>query len=158
MKAKDNRLLRLIAIFKLCKAITLVAVGVAALHFLHDNDAADSITRMATRIGLNPGSRYLDETLSKIVNLPARDVRDLGIGSFVYAALFLTEGTGLWLSKPWAEWFTSIITASLVPLELYELHRHPTISKAAILLLNVAVVVYLVMRIRRERRDTAAEA
>ena len=156
MKTRDNRLLRLIAIFKFFKAISLVAVGLAALHFLHDNDATGSITRMATRIGLSPGSRYLDEALAKLVNLPPRDVRDLGIGSFVYAALFLTEGIGLWLLQPWAEWFTSIITASLIPLEIYELHRHPTIGKVAILLLNVAVVVYLVLRIRRERHQPAA--
>jgi uncharacterized membrane protein (DUF2068 family) len=67
------------------------------------------------------------------------------------AALFLTEGVGLWLAKCWAEWFTAIITASLVPLEIFEVHRHPTITKVIVLLLNIAIVVYLVVRIRREQ-------
>ena len=41
-------------------------------------------------------------------------------------ALFLVEGVGLWLLKRWAEWLTVIITSSLVPIEIYEIHRHPT--------------------------------
>ena len=108
---------------------------------------------LAARLGLNPGGRYLDHALARLVNLPSRDFRDLGIGSFVYAALFLTEGTGLWLMKPWAEWFTAIITGSLVPLEIFEIHRHPTIVKVIVLLLNIAVVGYLFVRIRKEHSD-----
>ena len=55
--------------------------------------------------------------------------------------------------KPWAEWFTVIITASLLPLEVYEIHRHPTIPKVVVLVINIAVVGYLLLRIRRERSD-----
>ncbi len=152
-KTRNNRLLRLIAIFKLFKAVTLVVVGVGALHLLHDNNAAQVVSHLAARVGLNPGSRVLDHALARVVNLPQKDFRELGIGSFVYAALFLTEGIGLWLMKPWAEWFTAIITASLVPLEIFEIHRHPTIVKGIVLLLNLAVVGYLVLRIRKDRSE-----
>jgi uncharacterized membrane protein (DUF2068 family) len=151
MKTKNNGLLRLIAIFKLVKALTLIAVGVGALRLIHDSNVAEGVTQMAARFGFNPGGRYLDHALAKIANLPPRDFRDLGIGSFVYAALFLTEGLGLWLAKPWAEWFTAVITGSLVPLEIFEIHRHPTIIKVIVLLLNIAIVAYLVLRIRKEQ-------
>jgi len=153
VKSKDKGLLRLIAIFKLFKALTLIAVGIGALHLLHDNDAADSVAHMVARIGLDPGGRWVDHALAKIANLPPKDFKEFGIGSFVYAALFLTEGIGLWLMKPWAEWFTAIITASLVPLEIYEIHHKPTVAKVVVLLLNVAIVVYLGLRIRRERAE-----
>jgi len=148
---RDNRLLRLIAIFKLFKAITLIAVGLGALHLFHASDAADSISNLAARIGLDPGRSYVDHALARIANVPPKDFRNLGIGSFIYAALFLTEGTGLWLMKSWAEWFTAIITASLVPLEIFEIYRHPTIAKVVVLLLNIAIVGYLVVRIRKQR-------
>jgi len=153
MKKRDNGLLLLIAIFKLVKAVTLIGVGLGALRLVHDNNIAGSMIHLAARLGLNPGGRYLDHALARLVNLPSRDFRDLGIGSFVYAALFLTEGTGLWLMKPWAEWFTAIITGSLVPLEIFEIHRHPTIVKVIVLLLNIAVVGYLFVRIRKEHSD-----
>jgi uncharacterized membrane protein (DUF2068 family) len=154
MKAKDIGLLRWIAVFKLIKALSLIVVGIGALRLAHDPNASDTLAQMAARIGFNPGGRYLDQALAKIANLPPRDFKDLGIGSFVYAALFLTEGVGLWLAKPWAEWFTAFITGSLVPLEIFEIYRHPTILKVIVLLLNIAIVVYLAMRIRKERSSS----
>jgi uncharacterized membrane protein (DUF2068 family) len=41
----------------------------------------------------------------------------------------LVEGTGLWLDQLWAEYLTVVATSLLVPLELYELVRHPTALK-----------------------------
>ncbi|WP_263379916.1 DUF2127 domain-containing protein [Granulicella paludicola] len=153
MKKKDSGLLRLIALFKLVKALSLIAVGVGALKLFHNNNAAEAVTGWAAKFGFNPGGPLVDHALGKIANLPPKDFKELGIGSFVYAALFLTEGFGLWLAKPWAEWFTAIITGSLVPLEIYEIYRHPTAVKVIVLLLNIAIVVYLVVRIRRERTE-----
>lgn len=151
MKSKDPGLLRAIAVFKLAKAITLIIVGIGALHLKYAGNAVGTVVDLATKVGLNPGAHYLDQALAKISYLPPKAFIELGIGSFVYAALFLTEGVGLWLVKPWAEWFTTIITASLVPLEIFEIYRHPTITKVIVLLLNLAIVVYLIVRIRRER-------
>ena len=151
MTTKDNRLLRILAAYKLFKALTLVVAGIGALRLLHHNDADTVITHLAAKLGLRPGGRYLDLALAKLANIPPQDFRDLGIGSFVYAALFLTEGIGLWLMKPWAEWFTAIITASLIPLEILEIHHEPTLPHVIVLLINVVVVAYLVLRIRKER-------
>jgi uncharacterized membrane protein (DUF2068 family) len=103
-------------------------------------------------LGLDPGNRYVDHALRKAANIPPNKIKDLGLGSFVYAALFLTEGIGLWLLKRWAEWFTVVITASLVPLEVWEIHHHPTTVKILVLIINVAVVGYLLYRIRNTER------
>ena len=148
--SNSGGVLRLIAIFKLFKALSLIAVGLAALKLTH-NDQSAALDHWASRIGLNPEGRYVDLALGKITSIPPHRLRDVGLGSFVYAALFLTEGTGLWLKKRWAEWFTVVITGSLVPLELYEIHRHPTIPKVIVSLINVAVVVYLVLHIQEDR-------
>jgi uncharacterized membrane protein (DUF2068 family) len=148
MKSQNSRLLRLIALFKLVKALSLIALGVGALRLTHNPHASDSVAEWVARLGLNPDSRYLDRALGKIANLPPKDFRDLGIGSFVYAALFLVEGAGLWLQKRWGEWVTAIITGSLIPLEIFEICRRPTLIKGAVSLVNVAIVVYLVLRIR----------
>ena len=73
-------------------------------------------------------------------------------------ALLLTEGIGLWLLQRWAEWFTVVITASLVPFEVYEMYHHPTIAKLLVPMINIAVVGYLLYRIRNESSDMAREA
>ena len=44
-----------------------------------------------------------------------------GVAASIYAALFLVEAFGLWAGKRWAEYLTTIATASLIPFEIYEL-------------------------------------
>ena len=149
----NSGILRLIAIFKLCKAALLIAVGVSVLKLVH-NGNSDALEQWVATLALKPGAHYLDEAVSKLASIPPNRLKDVGFGSFVYAALFLTEGTGLWLRKPWAEWFTTIMTASLIPLEIYEIAHHPTVSKGVVLAINVAVVAYLILQIRKRRSET----
>jgi uncharacterized membrane protein (DUF2068 family) len=150
MKSSDNRLVRLIGLFKLLKAALLIAVGMGAFHLVH-RDLARVLEHWATVLGLDPGNRYVERALQKSVNLTPDKIRGLGVVSFIYAGLFLVEGIGLWLVKHWAEWFSVIITTSLVPVEIYEIHRHPSAIKVLVLVLNIAVVGYLVWRIHNER-------
>jgi uncharacterized membrane protein (DUF2068 family) len=149
MTSSESRVLRLIALFKFFKASILIVTGIGILRLMH-NDAATTLDHWFARLGLAPGNRFVDYAISKAANIPPTRIKDLGLGSFVYAALFLTEGIGLWMLKHWAEWFTVVITASLVPLEVWEIHRHPTTVKVLVLIINIAVVAYLLYRIRME--------
>jgi len=87
----------------------------------------------------------------KATRVSPAQVKKLGLGSFLYAGLFLAEGTGLWLRKRWGEWLTVTITSSLVPIELYEIYRHSSYVKLVVLALNVAIVIYLIYHIRSQR-------
>jgi uncharacterized membrane protein (DUF2068 family) len=149
MKSSEGRLLRLIALFKFFKACILIVTGIGILKLMH-NDAATTLDHWFAIMGLAPGNRFVDHALRDAANIPPNRIKDIGLGSFVYAALFLTEGIGLWMLKHWAEWFTFVITASLVPLEVWEIHRHTTIAKILVLIINIAVVAYLLYRIRKE--------
>ena len=79
-------------------------------------------------------------------------LEQLSVATFVYAALFAVEGTALWLQKRWGEYLTLVITISFIPLEVYEIVEHTGIGKIITLVLNIAVVVYLVARIVQRRR------
>ena len=150
MKTSQTRVVRLIALFKLLKGALLIAVGVAALKFLHTN-IPGVVENLVSVLGLDQNSRFVGRMLSTAAALTPNRVRDLIIGSFLYGGLFLTEGVGLWLLKRWAMWFTVIITGSFLPLEIYELARHPSAGKAGILVINLAFAVYLARRIRDGR-------
>jgi uncharacterized membrane protein (DUF2068 family) len=150
MQASEIRMVRLIALFKLLKGGLLIALGVAALKLLHMN-VFNLAEKWAAMIGLDQNSRFVGRALSAAAALTPSRVRDLIVGSFLYAGLFLTEGIGLWLLKRWAMWFTVIFTGSFLPIEIYELGRRPGAGKAALLLLNLALVVYLIRRIREGR-------
>ncbi len=78
-----------------------------------------------------------------------KELSALGAG---YAALFLTEGTGLLFRQRWAEWLTIVATSSLMPLELYELIKEFTVLRLLVLLVNTAVVLFLVYRVRQKGR------
>ena len=77
-----------------------------------------------------------------------RSLVAISVGSFIYAALLLTEATGLWLRRRWAEYFTIIVTGSFIPLEIYEVSRRVTATRLAAIALNVAIVLYLMRRLR----------
>ena len=143
-----NTILRLISVFKLFKATLLIIVAVGALNLLH-RDVGETVERWVATFGLNPEGRFVTTAIEKVSALSPQRIKALSLGSMVYAALFLTEGIGLWLLKRWAEWFTIIITSSLVPVEIYEIHHRPTPLKVAVLIINVAIVAYLIVRIRR---------
>jgi uncharacterized membrane protein (DUF2068 family) len=149
MKSFDDRLLRLIAIFKFFKTALLIALGVGAFKLVNQ-DIGRLAERWIRSSGFDPGNHFLEMALAKASDLSPAQIKKLGLGSFLYAGLFLAEGIGLWSRKRWGEWLTIIITGSLVPVEIYEIHRHPTGVKVAVLVLNVAIVGYLVYRIRKE--------
>jgi uncharacterized membrane protein (DUF2068 family) len=144
-----SNLLRMIAVFKFFKALLMLAVGVGALKLVH-SDITGLLEHLVRHFGLDPGGRYAGAALQKAANLTPDKVASIGIGSLFYSALFLTEGIGLWLKKRWAEWFTVILTATLVPVEIYELYRHPSVAKVFILLVNLAIVGFLIHLIRHK--------
>lgn len=152
MTKSDNKLVRLIALFKLLKAALLIAVGVGALKLLH-KDTATVLEHWIAKLGLDPGNRFFEALLEKAALVTPSKIKGVGIGSFIYAGLFLTEGIGLWLVKRWAEWFTVIITSSLVPLEVYEIYHHPTALKIVVLIINIAAVGYLIYRLRHDHPE-----
>jgi len=97
---------------------------------------------------VDPNGHYVRLLLAKLSILDDRRLKELSVGTFIYSAVFLTEGVGLALGKRWAEYLTIGTTASLLPLEIYELAKRASISKVLALVINLAVVVYLVLELR----------
>ena len=147
----QDRWITVIAIFKLVKGVLLVAVGIGALKLLH-KDAGDILERWIDVLRVDPDNRYVHASLAKVLSVNDRMLKEISAGTFAYAALFLTEGTGLLLRKRWAHYFTIIVTGSFFPLEIYEFARHPSAAKAAVIVLNVAIIAYLIVRLRQEPR------
>ena len=144
------RTLYLIAAFKLLKGLTLLAVAIGALRLVH-KDVAMEAYRWADSFRVDPENRYFRRLLLRLSSLDEKKLRELSLGTFFYSALFLTEATGLFLRQRWAEYFTTFVTASFIPLEIYELVRRATLARGIVLLLNIAVVIYLVVDLRRRR-------
>jgi uncharacterized membrane protein (DUF2068 family) len=142
----------LIAAFKLFKGFVLFAVGIGAVKLLH-KDVAFEVERWADIFRVDPNNHYIHRLLERFSILDARKLKELSAGTFLYSALLLTEGTGLLLGKRWAEYFTIIVTTSFIPLEVYELTKRVSTPRPALLLINIAVVIYLVVELWRSRKN-----
>lgn len=143
-----SRGLLVIAAFKLLKGLTLLALGIGA-HTLIDKDLVAMLEHWVNVFRVDPNNHYLHALLERIADLSPQRLKELSFGTFFYAALLLTEGIGLALGKRWAEYFTIIATSSFIPLEIYEIFHHANITKVVVLLINVAVVWYLALELRR---------
>jgi uncharacterized membrane protein (DUF2068 family) len=152
MKKAERRVIRMIGAFKLVKALALILVGVGALKLVH-TDVAALLATWVPRMGLGPASHDIGRVMLKATALTPTHIREVGFGSFVYAGLFATEGIGLWLLKPWAEWMTIVMTSSLVPVEIWEIVRHPRWIKVAVLVVNLVLVGYLVWVVRENHKE-----
>ncbi len=139
--------LRIIAIAKLAKAAALIAIGVGALR-MSNRESAELLHHQIVSTGIHPGSHLLHAAIARVSGLDPHQLREIGVATFVYAALFLTEGLGLLAEKRWAEYFTVIVTGSFVPLEVYETAHHFTWLRVLATALNLAAVSYVIYVLR----------
>jgi len=140
-----------IAALKFVNGIGLLAIGLGALHYLH-GDIEKDFAHWMELLRADPHNKYLIWLLEKLSNVDEHRLRQLSVGTFFYSALFLLEGTGLALAKRWAEYLTIITTASLMPVELYELYVRLTWPRGVVLVVNIVVVAYLVVELKRTRK------
>ena len=150
IRKKRNRWLELIAVYKLLQAALLVSVGVGALKLLH-KDVADELTNLAMALRMNPEGRLVGFLLDKASLLDDHRLRQISLFLFGYAFLGLLEGLGLILEKVWAEYLTAIITASFLPFEIFELMHRVTWLRIGLLVVNLAVLAYLVGHLIRSK-------
>jgi uncharacterized membrane protein (DUF2068 family) len=147
----DGKGLKIIAIFKLVKGLLLVAVGIGAIKLLH-KDVSEIAAGWIATIRVDPDNRLIHGLITKLGLMNDHKLEELSLGSFFYAALLLTEGVGLWLKKRWAEYLTIVATCSFIPLELYEIAKRVTVTRIALLLLNLAIVWYLFVQLRKNHK------
>jgi uncharacterized membrane protein (DUF2068 family) len=149
--ARDQGLL-LIGLFKLGKSILFLCLGFGAVHLLH-KDIGDEVMRLATALKFDPESRFVALVLDKVDLIDAHRLRQISMATFGYSAVALTEGIGLLMEKVWAEYLTLFLTISFLPWELYELVRRPDWFRLSLLIINLAVLGYLVSLLRKKKLD-----
>jgi uncharacterized membrane protein (DUF2068 family) len=141
----------IIGVFKVLKGTMLLVLALGLLHFLH-RDLQQYAEEMISKFRFDPDNRHIASLLAKIGLVDDRRLEELSGLTCIYAALFLTEGVGLLRQKRWAEYLTVVATASLIPLEIYEVCRHVTWIRVLLFAGNLAILVYLLFIIRKEKQ------
>ena len=86
----------------------------------------------------------LDSAANRVATLNRDHVRNLALLALAFGLVEAVEAVGLWLERRWAEYLTVVATAGLLPFELAELAKQVTPVRVGALVLNLAVVAYLV--------------
>ncbi|MEO8672461.1 MAG: DUF2127 domain-containing protein [Tahibacter sp.] len=148
--AHAPRMLAWIAAFKLLKSLLLLVLALTAFGLLRDG-VLEQFVAGVQNLPLAPGSHLLARLLDWAMQLTPHRIKIFGVVMLVYSTVLCIEGVGLWRAQAWAEYLTVIATSSLIPFELYEIFHHPTPLKFGALVVNVAIVMYLIRLLRRER-------
>lgn len=142
--------LRWIGAYKLLKAVLAVVGGLMVLRLMHRN-LPEIAVRWMQRLHIDPNSHAGHLLLRGAVEIKPPSLSWVAAILFIYVPLFAVEGIGLIRKKLWAEWLTVVTTSILIPPEVYEITRRATWVRILILVVNVLVVLYLILRIRRDR-------
>jgi uncharacterized membrane protein (DUF2068 family) len=146
---EGHRIVKLIGAFKLIKGILLLSLAVGAFRFLN-RDIQSTLVNLTERLHVDPQGKYAQVFLARVLHLsPKLPLIAIGIAS--YGLLFCTESIGLLMEKRWGEYLTVISTASFIPLEIYEILKHNSPIKICVTVLNLAIVVYLIVRLKRDK-------
>jgi uncharacterized membrane protein (DUF2068 family) len=146
---RDKIVLRLIAANRLLHFLVLGAIAVVIFAFASQRDALRGrFTRIVADLqtgasGGHPASHGLLHEIDKAFSLDSGTLQLVGAVFVVYALVEGIEAVGLWYARRWAEYLTFVVTASLLPLEVYELVHRLSVLKIITIAINLAVVAYL---------------
>ena len=145
---RDKYVLRLIAVerglhvfFYGLVAVVLFIIGRHHATFRHDYQEI-----MNDLSGGDPASvqvRGLLGHLKSFFSYSPAHVYFLAGAVALLAALEAVEMVGLWRARRWAEYLTFVATTLFIPFEIYELASSVSAFKIIVLLINLAVVSYL---------------
>ncbi|MDE3076282.1 MAG: DUF2127 domain-containing protein [Chloroflexota bacterium] len=140
--------LALIVALKSATAL-LLWIGFVLLLFARGSDPQTFMFHLAQTLfrGNPPGIAIRWLAANETWITPVQLTR-FAIASATYALVESTEAVGLLLRKWWAEWLVILVTVSFIPLELFEIVARPTPLKATTLAINLAILWYLVRRLK----------
>jgi uncharacterized membrane protein (DUF2068 family) len=158
---RDTVMLRIIAIDRAIHFVLLAALAALLLVFSnHVRELHRLFVRVVADYGGSshvPRHGFVHE-LERLVTLQSGTLRIVALGAAAYAVLEGAEAVGLWYMKRWAEYLTFVATTALLPLEVYELTKKLSAFKIVAIVVNVAIVVYLLFAKRLFGLRGGAEA
>jgi len=146
-------MLRTIALYKLLKVAILLLAAWGEIR-LHDSTLSAKLLSWAANRPQGLEHDLVTRALSWFSGLSESRVHALRFVTLTYAAVFAVEGIGLWMQRRWAEWLTTIITASLIPLEIWELVHQPSIGAVLVLVANILIAGYLYWHVSTHQRPS----
>ncbi|HKP56157.1 MAG TPA: DUF2127 domain-containing protein [Polyangiales bacterium] len=144
--------LRLIIAYKLARAALAFGAAGVLLGFVSSGNSA-SLRDWAQQLRMHVASHWATVLAEKLVAAVTPHHVWLAATALGFdGALTLLEGWALLRGYTWGSWIVVLSSAALVPFEAVGLWHHPHAGRLILLLGNVAVALYLLWRLQRERK------
>jgi len=147
----QRNLLRAVASFEVIKGLFVLLIGFSAILLVH-KDAWVIAESLLAVLHISTDRHSAQVFLDFADNLTDARLWAAAQLAFTYSALRFAEGYGLWKQRTWAEWLAFGSGTLLLPIEIRALVRGITFLRAAVFLINIAIVLYMLFLLREGRR------
>jgi uncharacterized membrane protein (DUF2068 family) len=155
-RGKEVRSALVLRVFAVERYLRALVFGTAAYVVWRFRGARESIEQAYHReypivrslfreLGYNVDRSKLVGLIQRALTLSSRTIALLAALLAAYAVVELVEGTGLWLSRRWGEYFAMVVTSVFLPYEIYDMTAKLTVTRALLFAVNLALVLYLVI-------------
>jgi uncharacterized membrane protein (DUF2068 family) len=99
---------------------------------------------VAKQVGLDLDNSKIVTSIRHVFELKSTTLVWVAVALLGYAAIEIIEAVGLWMLKRWGEYFAVVATCFGLPIEIYELTEKISPLRIGALVINVALIVYIV--------------
>jgi len=146
---------RAVALVEAAKAALVLLAGFGLLALIH-HDVEALAAKLIARLHLNAANRFPRIFIDAASRLTDARLWFLASMALVYAIVRSIEAYGLWRERAWAEWFALVTGGIYLPIEIYELLHGVTGVKIGAVIVNLAVVAYMGLVLKRRNAAQAA--
>jgi uncharacterized membrane protein (DUF2068 family) len=130
-------------------------IGALALLRLVHRDIGELAATLLDKLHVPPGASLATYILQGADAVTPEKIKGLIGFAALYSTIRFVEGYGLWLARIWAEWFAIISGTVYLPWEVYEVIRRVTWLHCGVLVINIAIVLYMLsLRLRATHHFT----
>jgi uncharacterized membrane protein (DUF2068 family) len=152
LRLHQRNLLRTIAIFEVAKGLAAIIASIGLLNMTHQN-VHHVTTWLINSFHLDSDAHYFKSLFDYTDLLNNDDLHLIVLMACGYSAIRFAEGYGLWRNRTWAEWLAAVSGAIYLPIEISHLIKHISIINIAVLATNLAIVAYMIYRLRWRRKE-----
>ncbi len=139
---KKEKFLKFIILYKMLAGLSQFMLALWVLSFI-DDDIGEWANDLALKLGLDTEASHIMYLVDKAGEVSDTAVVGVAAMLFMFTMIAFIEAWGLHLRRRWAEWLTVGVTASFIPLELYDAITRMSKGMVIILIINCSIVYYL---------------
>jgi uncharacterized membrane protein (DUF2068 family) len=136
--------LRAVATLEAVKGGMILLIGLGLLGLLH-KDVESVADNLLIHLHVNPETRLSRALLNAAERMTDARLWSIAIGAVTYSAVRFIESWGLWNRRVWAQWFAILSGSMYLPWEITKVLERPNMVHAALLLCNLAIVLYMTL-------------